>query len=113
MIVGRFSTFLFHYLVANAWLGIRIEWSKSRARMERWGEDVRQVTEEMRRVLVFQDWKSGWWVQQGPKRSNVTSELREGLLAYANRQASVQMRLANSFADIWFAELARFGIPAE
>jgi hypothetical protein len=68
------------------------------------------VTDEMRRVLEFMDSKAEWWMEQGPRRTNVSAELREGLLAYANKQANVQKRLANSFADKWYPELARNGV---
>lgn len=42
---------------------MRIEWSKSRARLQRWEEEVDLVVEEMRRVLVLLDWKKGWWYE--------------------------------------------------
>ena len=45
---------------------MQVEWSKSKARAERWREEVILLSEEMRRVLVYFEWKARWWMIQGP-----------------------------------------------
>ena len=42
---------------------LRSEWAKSRARANRCKEEVLLLKEEMRRVLVFLEWKSKWWLE--------------------------------------------------
>ncbi|KAJ7099018.1 hypothetical protein C8R44DRAFT_593419, partial [Mycena epipterygia] len=41
--------------------GLRVEWAKTRARAHRWTEEVDLLEEEMRRILVFLEWRAGWW----------------------------------------------------
>ncbi|KAJ7211675.1 hypothetical protein GGX14DRAFT_564905 [Mycena pura] len=67
---------------------IRIEWAKARARADRWREDLIYLEEEMRRVLMFGTWKAKWWDQQRQARFGLSSELAEGLYAYASEQAA-------------------------
>lgn len=80
---------------------IRVEWSKTRARALRWGEEVQLLEEEMRRVLVFLEWRSRWWQAQSHRRSVLDEELRTALVAYASKQAAIFMRLAAKFAKSW------------
>ncbi|KAG6836043.1 hypothetical protein H0H93_012007 [Arthromyces matolae] len=70
--------------------GIRLEWLKARSRAHRWKEEVQLLEEEMRRVLEYTKWKSVWWEQKGLQRNVESPSLREGLLAYAARQAEVE-----------------------
>jgi hypothetical protein len=94
--------------------GLRVEWAKAIARADRWEEDVILILEEMRRVLVFLSiWKATWWLDRSLARSDMNNELREGLSAYAAKQADIQMRLAASFADEWYPELARSGLSPD
>jgi hypothetical protein len=91
-------------------LGLRIEWAKSRARALRWGEDVKLIDEEMRRVLVSLDWKAAWWIDRGTACKGLDPPMTEGLVAYAAKQAQVQRDLAKSFADQWYPALAGYEI---
>ena len=43
---------------------MRVEWSKARARMRRWSEEVLIIQEEMQQVIVYQKWKAAWWREQ-------------------------------------------------
>lgn len=43
---------------------MRTEWAQTRAHMCRWKEELLIIQEEMRRVLVFFEWKSVWWLEQ-------------------------------------------------
>ncbi|KAJ7198757.1 hypothetical protein GGX14DRAFT_536593 [Mycena pura] len=67
---------------------IRIEWTKARARADRWREELIYVEEEMCRTLDFGTWKAGWWDKRRQARSGVSAELAEGLYAYASEQAA-------------------------
>ncbi|KIM72769.1 hypothetical protein PILCRDRAFT_15830 [Piloderma croceum F 1598] len=81
--------------------GMQVEWAKTHARANRWQEEVILLTEEMRRVVVYLDWKALWWRAQ------------DGLRAYAHRQADLMHRLAKSFAALWYPVLTAEGITIE
>jgi len=68
----------------------------------RWGEEVELLQEEMRRVLNFLEWHAQWWVERAGNRGKVDDlGLREGLPAYALRQASIRIKLREKFATLW------------
>ncbi|KAJ7854749.1 hypothetical protein B0H14DRAFT_3085502 [Mycena olivaceomarginata] len=100
---------------------LRIEWAKTRARAWRWTEEVDLVEEEMRRVLAFLNWKANHWTSLMDERDEPDEILREGLTAYAKRQARVQRDLRAHFEGNWQyipgyiqAEQSRLGaIPEE
>jgi len=82
------------------------EWSKSRARATRTWEEVLRLKEEMRRVLESLEWKSRWWKACSESRDNVGKDVQEGLKAYALRQSSIQLALAEKFRGLWKSPLA-------
>ena len=84
---------------------LRSEWAKSRARANRCKEEVLLLREEMRRVLVFLEWKSEWWVERQELREGLLRDLDEGLRAFAMGQADLQRRLAVRFREIWKGSL--------
>lgn len=88
----------------NALPGLRVEWARSRARAARWTEEVELLNEEMRRVLAYLKWKAHWWEQQSARRA-VRSSLREGLSAYAEKQAMILRRMHMKFSEMWLPEL--------
>ena len=47
--------------------GLQVEWSKSQARKMRWEEEVQIIQEEMRRTIVYYEWKQQWWLGQNPQ----------------------------------------------
>jgi hypothetical protein len=102
--------FICCFTVTNSMIGLRIEWMKSRARAERWSEEVVLTEEEMRRVLDFLDWKSNWWIGQGHLQQNKSPELREGCAAYAAKQAKTLQDMAASFAQQWWPILEGHGM---
>jgi hypothetical protein len=55
------------------------------------------LDEEMRQVLIFCEWKNEWWKDQVSRRDNLSTELAEGLQAYAGEQAAMELSLAGSF----------------
>jgi hypothetical protein len=89
---------------------LRVEWAKSRARAARWTEDVRLLQDEMRRVIVFEEWKAVWWRGQAHLRSSEPEDLRHGLAAYAERQAAIHEGIAGGHARHWLPVLRSFGI---
>jgi len=84
---------------------LRSEWAKSRACANRCKEEVLLLREEMRRTLVFLEWKSEWWLQQQGLREGLPRELDEGLRVFALGQANLQQRLAAHFQAIWKGSL--------
>jgi hypothetical protein len=74
---------------------------KSKARADRWNEEVQLVQEEMRRVLAFLEWKAVWWTEEGGRRLDVTPDIADGIRAYASKQAHINRELAFSFKKRW------------
>jgi hypothetical protein len=94
--------------------GLRCEWAKSKARAARWAEEVELVVEEMRRVVTFLDWKAQWWKAQGNARSDyLGADLRDGVSAYAAKQAHIHSAMAQSFAARWYPALIANDFPIE
>ena len=102
----------FHFTNIN-YLGLRCEWAKSKARSARWKEEVILLIEEMRRVIVFLDWKANWWVGQSGLRHDVSNEVSDGLHAYAAKQAHIMHSMAMKFASMWYPELVKNGFAVE
>jgi hypothetical protein len=92
---------------------MRVEWAKTHARANRWQEEMLLVTEEMRRVIAFLDWKATWWRAQGPRRTDVRDDIKDGLVAYAQRQGDLMQKLAESFAAQWYPTLAEANLSIE
>jgi hypothetical protein len=84
-----------------ACIGLRCEWAKSRARADRWNEEVELVMEEMRRVLAFLEWKAAWWMKQGDTHLDVSPNIADGIRAYAAKQAHINRALGDSFRKRW------------
>ncbi|KAJ6490424.1 hypothetical protein C8R47DRAFT_977475, partial [Mycena vitilis] len=61
---------------------VRVEWSKAKARKDRWEEEVALIREEMKRVLRFLRWRAMWWeMRRSTRTERVSAELRAGLQA--------------------------------
>ncbi|KAG6824960.1 hypothetical protein H0H92_005297 [Tricholoma furcatifolium] len=82
---------------------LRIEWCKSRSRAMRFSEEVELLTEEMHRVLRYLRYKEAWWQSKAAYALNdgFIPICREGLVAYASRQASLSAELHTSFSHSW------------
>ncbi|KAF9031480.1 hypothetical protein BJ165DRAFT_1518939 [Panaeolus papilionaceus] len=88
---------------------LRAEWSKSRARALRAREEVLLLKEEMRRVLLYLEWRAKKWASDARLRDLlVDSALREGLNAYASQRAIHQQALATQFKGLWQTPLKQF-----
>ena len=92
---------------------MRAEWAKTKARADRWEEEVLLTTEEMRRTIEFLHWKAHWWTNQGFRRQVPCVALQSGLQAYSLKQAAVCHALACSFAREWYPLLVANSIPVE
>jgi hypothetical protein len=90
---------------------MRVEWAKTRARAERWSEEIILLNEEMRRVLQYLNWKATWWLQQQGHRADASPDIRNGIDAYAAKQADLVLRLARSFAAEWYPMLVKHDMP--
>ncbi|KAH9911955.1 uncharacterized protein BXZ73DRAFT_56696 [Epithele typhae] len=84
---------------------MRHEWATSKARADRWREEVELLEEEMGRILEFFEWKARWWRDQTGRRVPKCHTLASGLAAYAEKQASVFEGLAVRCATLWLPHL--------
>ncbi|THU93770.1 hypothetical protein K435DRAFT_799447 [Dendrothele bispora CBS 962.96] len=85
---------------------ICVEWCKSRARLQRWREEVLLLTEELGRMTDYALWKAEWWFQrfvgkEGMKGADIDPDLAEGLNSYAWQQANFQSQAAEQTLDKW------------
>lgn len=84
---------------------MRAEWAKSKARANRWEEEVTLTVEEMQCTIAFFDWKAHWWLNQASCRQVAAVALQSGLRAYAFKQADIYRALARSFPGKWHKNL--------
>jgi len=90
---------------------MRVQWATSHARLERWVEEVELLQEEMRRVVMFLEWKSGDWLAKRDARlATAPSSVQSGLHAYARKQATIHHDLAVSFLKLWYPTLSSYGL---
>jgi hypothetical protein len=92
---------------------MRCEWAKTKARADRWQEEVLLITEEMRRTICFLEWKAMWWLEQVASRSDAPLRVQRGISAYAAKQAAVCQSMVRSFAECWYPTLKKQHIPIE
>jgi hypothetical protein len=75
--------------------GVRIEFTKSRARANCFTEEVELTTVEMGRILRFYSYKSQEW------SARATESKSEGHRAFAHRQAAVYLSLRTRCITLW------------
>jgi hypothetical protein len=92
--------------------GLRVEWSKSQARKMRWEEEVQIIQEEMRRTIVYYEWKEQWWLQNA-RQATGDDSIQHGITAYSHKQAHYCKCLAQGFAMAWLPFLQSEGIKVE
>lgn len=85
-----------------------MEWLKSRARAQRWEEEVRLLRAEMERTLLTFSWMAEWWDARTERTSEgvgaelgTDAPLREGLSAYASEHADMYRGLREAFETQW------------
>lgn len=93
--------------------GLRVEWSKSQARKMRWEEEVQIIQEEMRRTIVYYEWKQQWWLEQNTQPATSEDTIQLGISAYSQKQAHYCKCMAESFARAWLPFLQLEGIKPE
>ena len=83
--------------------GVRVEWAKSRARANRFTEEVRLLLEEMKRIELFLQYKANDWEKKGEIATDPSTSTarREGLTAYAKKQATFYRELKRKFLWLW------------
>ncbi len=91
--------------------GLRVEWAKSLARVERWEEELILVPIEMTRVLCNLVHKARWWQETAAATPARSQLLKSGYMAYAEKQAHVFESLAYSFSSLWLQLFAEHGLP--
>ena len=71
--------------------------------MNRWEEELQLVVEEMCRVLCYLDWRSHYWRSLVSKREVSHATVREGIAAYAEKQAYIAQMMAHRFSKEWLS----------
>ena len=89
------------YLVLQSIIAMKIKWLKSRARVQRWTEEVNLLPEEMRRVLLSLEFHSAWWSGLQSGWEGVDDCLLNGIRAYALRQADTLNKIHAHFVRLW------------
>jgi hypothetical protein len=90
---------------------LRVEWTTSFARLERWVEEVELLQEEMRRVVAFLEWRSQEWLAKvDAHERTLNTDVQSGLDAYARKQAAIYHNLAVSFARLWRPTLVSYNL---
>lgn len=89
---------------------LRVEWIKSRARLERWKEELNLVQEEMRRSVVYLQWEAAWWTGHAQHPPFKSASVSHGIRAYAAKQSSLSLALANRFSSAWSPILRKHGL---
>jgi hypothetical protein len=74
---------------------------------------VELLAEEMRRVLVFLEWKATWWMNQGNRPFDVSPDIADGVRAYAAKQAHIHRTLADSFRQQWDTKRQGSGVQGD
>jgi hypothetical protein len=81
---------------------LRVEWARSRARMQRWAEEIELLQEEMRRTLAYLEYRAVWWDNRCTLRTNtVFLDVRDGIRAYAAKQSAILRCRAKGFKKLW------------
>lgn len=90
-------------LLIPSFSALRGEFLRTRARALRYREEIIFLEEEQRRSLVSLEQYAVQWEKRGeaPLRVVTCSDLREGMSAYAAKQAALRRALAAKFRSIW------------
>jgi hypothetical protein len=84
--------------------GLRVELARSRARRDRWLEEVILTSEEMRRNMAFGRWQRQQWrnlASSAPTQPTEDPVLREGLSSYAFERADYEADLLKALELKW------------
>lgn len=87
------------------------EWMTCRARADRWVEEEELLQEEMRRVILYLEWKSRDWSEKVAVRTgSCTPNIQHGIDSYARKQVNIYHKIARSFACRWLPYLNACGL---
>ena len=93
---------------------VRHEWMTCRARADRWMEEEELLQEEMRRVIIYLEWKSRTWSEKvGVRAGSCTPDIQHGVDAYARKQANIHHGITMSFANQWLPYLKAHGFNTQ
>ncbi len=84
-------------------LDLRVEYSKAKARVTHWQEEILLIAEEMQRTVTFLQWKVTWWRSLAAEHIHV--DIQKGMTAYRHRQEAQLLCLAKQFAQSWLPTL--------
>lgn len=82
-------------------LDLRIEWCKSRARADRWYEEVQLLLEEMRRVCKFFESREAQWTKLTADVELTDGAMKEGHVGYARQQAAQYHAMRAHCQQLW------------
>lgn len=97
----------------NSLTVMQVEWAKSKAQANHWGEEVQLLAKEMCRVIEYFSWKARWWTIKAACRSHDSPEIQDGITAYGEKQANMYHELARSFVAIWHPSLVDHSRPIQ
>ncbi|THU81286.1 hypothetical protein K435DRAFT_693869 [Dendrothele bispora CBS 962.96] len=87
---------------------VRVEYCKSKARLDRSKEEVQLLCEELRRMMEYSLWKAEWWLSRRSGGEgmlsigeSVTAELADGLNSYALQQVSIMKNRHDHLDKTW------------
>ncbi len=111
MKVRSFYLKLVLHLIGVLCEGLRAEWAMSRSRAERWEEEREFVRAEMTRVLINFKARARWWRALPGRRWVEDEVVREGMVAYAEKQAHPLESLCLNFASLWLQVFTDNALP--
>jgi hypothetical protein len=99
-------------ILANC-IAMRVEFGKSCGRLERWEEELRLVTEEIRRTPWSLESKASRWESIAGARdvqTDLSDAVKMGCRAYAAKQAYIWRKVYMKFISEWRPLLAQENI---
>ncbi|KAJ7630167.1 hypothetical protein FB45DRAFT_1027401 [Roridomyces roridus] len=85
---------------------VQVEWSKARARRDRWVEEVELLREEMRRTMRMLRYIQEKWGHALDLRPDANVEVAAGARAYGQLQIAVHHQIAEAFFTGWNRSMA-------
>jgi hypothetical protein len=92
---------------------LHVKWVKAHAWKQHWEEEVLLIEEEMHRVVMFHEWKAQWWLSQAQRRTDGDLSITHGITAYAEKQAHLCKRLAQSCVTLWLPALKGSSVTSD
>lgn len=61
-------------------------------------------------MLAYHEWWAEWWLGQASCRQNTDPSVSSGISAYAHKQASICLRMADRCAAYWLLIMKKHGV---